>query len=33
MYNLGPYYDPNYLSIAIGALARELFKRNDLEPG
>lgn len=31
-YNLGNFYDPNYLSIAIGNLARELFKRDDLEP-
>lgn len=31
MYNLGSHYDVNYLSIAIGVLAKELFKRTDLE--
>lgn len=31
-YNLSNFYDPNYLSLAIGNLARELFKRKDLEP-
>lgn len=32
MYNLGEFYNVDYLSIAIGFLARELFKRTDLEP-
>lgn len=31
-YRLGSHYDTDYLSIAIGAIARELFVRNDLEP-
>ena len=31
-YNLGPHYTVDYLSEAIGALAQELAKRDDMEP-
>ena len=31
-YRLGCHYDEDYLSVAIGAIARELFTRKDLEP-
>lgn len=31
-YNIGSFYDKDYLCIAIGALGRELSTRTDLEP-